>query len=301
MNKHITVAVANYGIGDALNQRAFLVSYCKQKNIPTSSIAIYTDKYWWMFKDLGFRKKFFKPNLKKLVPYRNFGLFDLPKTSNCPELDKCIAQNAKIEYSFETCVPFPQFDLPNIDLPENFITFNTGYGELSCLKGKPDFFCLKSWPIEYWEEFVAKIGVPCVQIGAGSSCVPVKGAALNLVNKLTIQQSAQVMRHAMFHVDMEGGLAILNQHLGKRSVCLFGPTAIQNQGREFNLNLSSNCCTPCYEWGGRAGRLFASKTMLLCGHRCMTNLKPDFVLDEINKSGWLKEVPKIEDFYMEVV
>ena len=101
MNKHITVAVANYGIGDALNQRAFLVSYCKQKNIPTSSIAIYTDKYWWMFKDLGFRKKFFKPNLKKLVPYRNFGLFDLPKTSNCPELDKCIAQNAQIKYSFE--------------------------------------------------------------------------------------------------------------------------------------------------------------------------------------------------------
>lgn len=299
MEHIITKAVATYGIGDALNQRAFLVSYCKQKHIPPKSISIYTDKYWWMFEHLGFKRTILKPRGPNMVAYRNFGIYDLPKTSNQPELDKCIAQNANIDYSFETCVLFPRFKPADIDLPEKFITFNTGYGELSCLKNNPDYFCLKSWPIEYWEEFVAKVGVPCVQIGGGPTCIPVKGSALNLVNKLTMQQSAEVMRKAMFHIDMEGGLAILNQHLGKRSVCLFGPTAIQNQGREFNLNLSSNCCAPCYEWGGRTGRLFASRTMLLCGHRCMANLKPDFVLDGINKKGWLDFCPEIESKYME--
>lgn len=294
----ITKACATFGIGDALNQRAFLVSYCKQKNIPTKAISIYTKKYWWMFKDLGFKRKFFKPNTKKLTAYRNFGLFDMPKTSNCYELDKNIAQNAKINYSFETCVPFPKFDISDIPLPERFITFNTGCGELSCLKGNPDFFCLKSWPNEYWAEFVDKIGVPCVQIGAGPSCTVIGHGSINLVDKLSIKQSIEVLRRSLFHVDMEGGLPILNQHLGKRSVVLFGATAIQNQGRSFNLNLSSNSCFPCYEWAGRTGRLFASRTKLICGHRCMMNLTPDYVIEQIHKSGWLETCPKIEEDFM---
>lgn len=294
----ITKAAATYGIGDALNQRAFLVSYCKQKNVPTKSIAIYTDKYWWMFEDLGFKRTILPPKKNELIPYRNFGLFDLPKTYEDQELDVCIAKNAGIIYDFETCVPFPNFKRPNVDLPDKFITINNGYGELSCVKKViPDAFCLKSWPDEYWEAFVRNIGVPCVQIGAGLSCKPIPGA-INLIDKLTIKQSAEVMRQALFHVDMEGGLPILNQHLGKRSVCLFGPTAIQNQGRSFNINLSSNSCLPCYEWAGRTGRLFASRSQLVCGHRCMTNLKPDYVIEQIQRTGWLKECPQIEEDFM---
>jgi len=295
----ITKAAAIYGIGDALNQRAFLVSYCKQKDIPRKSIAIYTEKYWWMFEGLGFKRMTLKPDKKKMVPYRNFGLYDLPKTYECEELDKCIAKNAGIVYDFETCVPLPEYKCSSLPLPKRFITFNTGYGEFS---GGPstikDAFCLKSWPNEYWTEFVRKIGVPCVQIGAGPSCTVIENGSINMVDKLSIKQSAEVLRRAMFHVDMEGGLAILNQHLGKRSVCLFGATAIQNQGRSFNLNLSSNSCFPCYEWGGRNGRLFASRSKLICGHRCMVELTPDYVIEQIHKSGWLEICPKIEEDFM---
>lgn len=299
--ERITKAAAVYGIGDALNQRAFLVSYCKQKKIAFRDIAIYTDKYWWMFEGIGFKRMILRPKKGELVPYRNFGLFDLPKTYNDEELDKCIAKNAQIDYSFETCVPFPEFKLPRLNLPEKFITFNTGCGQLSNIYHNQDFFCLKSWPTEYWEEFVAKIGIPCVQLGSGYTCTPVKGAALNLIDQLTLKQSAEVMRRGLFHIDMEGGLVILNQHLGKRSVVLFGPTAVQNQGREFNMNLCSNSCPPCYEWGGRTGRLFASKSMLICGHRCMRELKPDFVIEAIKKSVWLEYCPPIENKYMEVI
>ncbi len=276
-----------YGMGDSLNGRAFLVSYCKQKNIPTSSITIYTEKYWWMFEGLGFKRTLLKP--LGLYPYRNFGRYDLPRFFIPEKLDQCIAMNAQIQYSFDVCVPLPQYKLPDIKLPKRFITFNTGYGRLSGNPQDKNKVCMKSWPEEHWKSFVKNIGIPCVQIGSGLSCVPIPGAVLNLVDKLTIQESAEVMRRGLFHVDMEGGLAILNQHLGKKSVVLFGPTAIEQQGRSFNLNLRANVCQPCYEWGSnRYHNLYEDKNKLSCKVECMWQLKPDFVVSKIKESGWLQ-------------
>ena len=278
-----------YGMGDALNGRAFLVTYCQQKKIPTSSITIYTEKYWWMFENLGFKRGLNRRAFLGLYPYRNFGRYDLPKFFAPEKLDQCIAMNAQIQYDFDVCVPLPTYIPPKINLPKKFITFNTGYGEFS---GKPEekgIVCIKSWPDKYWEEFVKKIGVPCVQIGRGSSCSIIPGTHLNLVDKLTIQQSAEVMRKALFHVDMEGGLSILNQHLGKKSVVLFGPTAIEQQGRSFNLNLRSQTCQPCYEWGSKIhNKLYEYKTKLTCGVECMADLTPEFVISKIKESGWLQ-------------
>ena len=283
----ITKVSEIYGMGDALNGRAFLVTYCKQKNIPTSSITIYTEKYWWMFEGLGFKRTFTKP--MGLTPFRNFGRFDLNKFFTPDMLDQCIAMNAGIDYTFEVCVPLPNFPVPDIKLPKRFITFNTGYGELSGNQEKdPNMVCIKSWPDEYWEEFVKKIKIPCVQVGSGKSCTIIPGTKLNLVNKLSIQQSAEVMRKGLFHVDMEGGLAILNQHLGKKSVVLFGPTAIENQGRSFNLNISAKVCDPCYEWGKKKyNSLYSDRRKLSCNVECMSAIKPDLVVQKIKEAGWL--------------
>lgn len=284
----IKKASSIYGMGDALNQRAFLVTYCNQKNIPTSRIAIYTERYWWMFEGLGFTRGKFIEEFRNLVPYNNFGLYDMPKRFRVQELDKCIALNADIDFSFETIVPLPNFKPPEIELPEKFITFNTGFGDFSGKPGQKDIICLKSWPKEHWEEFVKKVGVHCVQIGGGPSCEIINGTELNLVDKLTIQESAEVMRKAMFHVDMEGGLPILNQHLGKKSVVLFGPTAIENQGRSFNLNIRNSLCPPCYEWGNqRMGYLYAKKDTLSCKAKCMREITPDLVIREIKKARWI--------------
>lgn len=281
----ITRANAIYGMGDALNGRAFLVTYCQQKRIPTSSITIYTKKYWWMFEGLGFKRA--EKDFMGLFPYRNFGRYDLPKFFKPTKLDKCIAMNAGIEYTFDVCVPLPHWETPKIKLPKRFITFNTGYGDLSGNPQNKNGICLKSWPKEHWEEFVKKIKIPCVQIGAGASCEIIPGTKLNLVNELTIQQSAEVMRKAMFHVDMEGGLAILNQHLGKRSVVLFGPTAPEQQGRSFNLNIRSNTCMPCYEWGSyKYHKLYEDKSKLPCGAKCMADLQPDLVVQKIKDNVW---------------
>ena len=92
------------------------------------------------------------------------------------------------------------------------------------------------------------------------------------------------MRKALFHIDMEGGLPILNQHLGKKSVVLFGATAIENQGRSFNLNLRANKCSPCYEWGdNKHKRLYYNKKELDCDIECMKALKPDYVIEKIKE------------------
>lgn len=283
------------GMGDALNQRAFLVAYCKQKNTPHSEIAVYTEKHWWMFEGMGFKQGVIRKQFGGLVAYRNFGFYDLQPTYDLDKLDENIAKNAGIEYNFDRCALLPRYQLPQMALPDKFITFNTGFGNLSGRPGNKDYICLKSWPKEYWTEFVRTIGVPCVQIGGGPSCEIIPGTYLNMVDKLTIQQSAEVMRRALFHVDMEGGLPILAQHLGKKSVVLFGPTAIENQGRSFNLNISANVCTPCYEWGTKAQkRLYSLKSQLKCGVRCMTELKPEYVISEIKKTDWLQNPTQIE-------
>ena len=211
------------GMGDALNQRAFLVAYCKQKNIPHSEIRIYTEKHWWMFEGMGFNRGLVRSDFKGLVAYRNFGFYDKQQLHFEDKLDRQMALNFGIDYKFEMCALLPRYQIPPMGLPEKFITFNTGFGNLSGRPGNKDYICLKSWPKEYWAEFVRTIGVPCVQIGGGPSCEIIPGTYLNLVDKLTIQQSAEVMRRALFHVDMEGGLPILAQHLGKKSVVLFGP------------------------------------------------------------------------------
>lgn len=281
------VNVNDCGMGDALNARAFITTYCDAKNIKRSSIKLYAIKHWWMFEGMGFTKSLNRYEFvgHNLTPFNNFGFYDLKKTDNSLELDVSIARSAGIDFSYETIVPLPKYDAPQINLPEKFITFNTGYNRMNL--NDPNFLCLKEWPLEYWEELISLIDIPCIQIGSGPTCKIAKNSYMNLVNKFTIKQSAEIMRKALFHIDIEGGLSVLNQHLGKKSVVLFGPTAIQNQGRSFNLNISSNTCEPCYEWGIKRKSLYTNKNVVRCNAHCMTDLKPEYVVEQIYKNKWL--------------
>lgn len=285
------------GIGDALNARSFLCEYCNQKNIQRRNISIYTEKYWWMFEGLGFSRGLVRMAFYGLTGYKNFGNYDLPKTIDMDKCDECIAKNAGIDYSFDVRTPFPDYGPHGFNLPEKYVTINTGYGDLSGRSIDPNYVCTKTWPIEHWNRLVELLNVPVVQIGKGRSCLPVKGVHINLVNLTTMYQTATIMRNALFHIDMEGGLSIYNQHLGGRSVVLFGPTAIENQGRSFNLNLRAGTCTPCYEWGTHKYPLCNRKENLPCGAHCMQDLKPEYVAKEIYKHKWLKrtltKTPKI--------
>lgn len=276
------------GLGDALNARAFLITYCKQKGIKQESIGIYTDSYWDLFKGTTFKRGLIRSAFGGLIGYKNFGNYDMPKTFEHDKCDLCIAKNAGIDFSFDTRVPFEWNTPLNYSLPKYFVTVHNGFGKFSGSANNSNKICTKAWNNKYWEELVLKIGVPCVQIGYGASCSPIKGVVTDFTNKLNIFQIAEVMKRALFHIDIEGGYVIFNQHLGGRSVVLFGPTAIENQGRSFNLNIRANTCTPCYEWGTHKYKLNMDKNRLPCKAHCMTDIKPDYVIEQIYKHGWLK-------------
>lgn len=275
------------GIGDALNARSFLVEYCNQKNLPRNQISIYTEKYWWMFEGMGFRRGLVRTDFRGLIGYKNFGNYNLPKNFDTDKCDLCIAKNSGINYTFDVRTPFPDYGPSGFKLPEKYITINTGYGQFSGKATNPEYVSIKSWPIEYWNKLVELLDIPVIQIGGGPSCKPVKGVAQNLVDRTSFRQTATILRGALFHIDMEGGLPIFNQHLGGKSVVLFGPTAIENQGRSYNLNLRAGTCIPCYEWGTHKYKLAMKKSELLCRAHCMTDLTPEYVVEKIYNKGWL--------------
>lgn len=296
MPKHILrIAAATWGMGDALNTRAFLLEYCRQKLIKRSHLFVFCrPRYEWMFANTGFWILKTGANRSRLVPYPNFGAFNLPKTSSNPHQDLCLAESAGISFSYSTVAPLPVFPFPEgIRLPDKYITINTGAGPFSW-SPDPDRVCIKAWPRDRWERFVSVIGVPCVQIGGGPSCFPVDGAVLDLRDRLTITESAEVMRRGLFHVDIEGGLPILNQHLGKKSVVLFGPTHPDQQGRSFNLNIRDTGCEACYEWGSRKYKVLSvRKSQLPCGAHCMADIDPVRVAERICDAGWLSGDPQV--------
>lgn len=279
------------GIGDALNARSFLVAYCEQKRYGRDAITIYSPNHWWMFDGMGFKRSLDRRLFRHLVPYKNFGNYDLTKLHDIDKADECIAKNAGINYRFENITSLPEYGNLDIPLPEKFITFNTGYGELSGDPTNPDYVCTKAWPIENWEKLIFMLeaaGIACVQIGSGPSSKPVQAATKSYVNLLSLQGTSMVMRKAMFHIDIEGGLVIMAQHVGRKAVVLFGPCAVENQGRSFNMNIRCTDCPPCYEWdGNRLPTLCVPKKELKCKAHCMTDIKPEYVFDRLKEKAWI--------------
>ena len=281
----INRASADFGMGDALNMRAFLITYCQQKHIRRNSIWVYAPKHWWMFEREGFLRGTRVKEFSNLTPYKNFGCINIKKRQEFLKLDVCISKNTGVNYTFDTVVPLPNYPMPNVQLPSEFITFNTGNG--CCDPNDRSKLCTKTWPIEHWEKLIKLIDIPCVQIGSGPSCTHIPGAAVDLVDKLTIKQSAEVLRRAKFHIDIEGGLPILNQHLGKKSVVLFGPTSIHQQGRSMNLNIAAGTCNPCYEWVDSKYDLCVPRDQLKCNKHCMYDLTPELVINKMKEAAFL--------------
>lgn len=273
------------GMGDNINARAFLLTYSEQKNIPTNQIKVITP-FPEIFEGDGFLLNP-KGTYGRSILYRNFGFFiNIPKKYNIIKCDECLAKNAGIDFSFDVIKPL-NWERQNLDfeLPEKFVTVNYGHYGYAMDNKK---VCIKMWPLNYWDELVSKLDIPVVQIGKGKYCKDIKGTALNLVGKLSLKQSAEVLRRAMFHIDIEGGLVYVNQHLGGKSVVLFGPCAIENQGRSFNLNLRNSTCAPCYEWKNpKTQNLYMNKSALRCGNKCMLDLTPDYVIQKIHDEKWL--------------
>lgn len=142
----------------------------------------------------------------------------------------------------------------------------------------------KLWPLTYYEDLVSRLKkrfphVKIVQIGAGSGFSRIEGIDLNLVGKTSLDQTKTLLKHALLHIDGEGGLVHLRHILNGVSAVFFGPTNPKIFAYDNNLNFRSSVCADSCEWvtgSWTEGCLRGFETPL-----CMQSLTPDKIFAPI--------------------
>ena len=105
----------------------------------------------------------------------------------------------------------------------------------------------KDWKKEAWRELSAgikdELKLQIVEVGAGKTRVasPLVRGSINLVNKLSILQSAEVIRRARFFIGVDSGPAHLANALQVPGVVLLGRHGFFRQYMPFNGFFASTC------------------------------------------------------------
>lgn len=160
-----------------------------------------------------------------------------------------------------------------------FITIGTGVDQYHTAK-KYQHRSTKQWTPPYWEDLVEKLtslGLLVVQLGTQyDEPLPY---ALNLLGMTTFREAAALIKQALCHISVEGGLVWSAKAVGTRAVVLFGPTDRDFFGLPENRNLSAALpCSPC--WWRTENWMFACPE----GYdrpRCMDALTPNLVFQEV--------------------
>ena len=160
---------------------------------------------------------------------------------------------------------------------QNYITINTGNGT-----NKDSVAVAKSWPKERFQKVsnmfkerypnikIVQIGLPEESkiIGADKYFM---GESFGLV--------AEILRNAIFHLDIEGGLVHLASQIGTKCIVLFGPTLTEYNAYENNINIKVGDCHGCYSLyldNNRCARNMKEP-------ECMYNITPEIVMECIDK------------------
>lgn len=152
-------------------------------------------------------------------------------------------------------VPDNRLDLPSSDKEyqklqaayPSYITFNTGFDESFPLSSRTT---TKSYPVEHWTRLIAAIhqeypDLGIVQVG-GKNSLPIAGADINLAGRTTLEECAGILKHAVLHLDTEGGLVHVCASLGVQSAVLFGPTNLEYFAYPQNINIRNSRCPDCW-------------------------------------------------------
>lgn len=95
------------------------------------------------------------------------------------------------------------------------------------------------------------LGYLTVQLGMAHEPL-IKGVGIDLRGRLTVRESAAVLKIALCFLGVEGGLVHMAKAVGTPSIVCFGPTPAPFFGYEENINISKEDCTPCWwttrEW-----------------------------------------------------
>ena len=139
----------------------------------------------------------------------------------------------------------------------------------------------KSWPKKNFEKIVEMIknkysDIEIVQIGAdGAECL--SGADRTFLGK-SFSLVSNILKNALLHIDIEGGMVHFATNLGTKCIVLFGPTQVEYYGYEQNINIKAGDCHNCYG-------LYSDVNMCARGMEkpeCMYSITPEIVFKAVN-------------------
>jgi Glycosyltransferase family 9 (heptosyltransferase) len=134
---------------------------------------------------------------------------------------------------------------PRIDL-EPFITVHEGYDQT---QNAVPYRSTKNWNLRSWGNLTKDIRmafpeVKIVQLGS-KTARPIEGVTHDFSGRLRLDQSFNILRRSLLHIDGDSGLVHAAHALGVRSVVLFGSTPAKFFGYEENVNIEPNECGGC--------------------------------------------------------
>lgn len=130
-----------------------------------------------------------------------------------------------------------------------YITVNTGANEEYMRKPST-----RSWEYGHWIKLISVLrkslptDVRIVRMGLACSGEDTK-AHIDLAGKTSVEQAKVLLKHAMLHIDYEGGLVHVRHVVdGGPSVVLHGPTSVERYGYEENIAIRTIDCPKACEW-----------------------------------------------------
>lgn len=165
---------------------------------------------------------------------------------------------------------------------KKFITVNREVGLAGVIEST------KLWPMDYYRQLVAMIkheypSYQIIEVGYG------KGERLgntdkNLAGKTSLEEIKVILKHALLHIDSEGGLIYLRHALKGGPSCVFyGPTSPQVYGYSENISLCSNACPIHCECYSRTWQ----KKCLRNNFVCMKTILPETAFKKIKETHLL--------------
>lgn len=156
-----------------------------------------------------------------------------------------------------------------------YITLN--YGNATVKEAKK---VAKMWPYEYFVKMVAMFkekysGINVVQVSGGRT-TKIEGIHCFLQDK-EFELVAHILKNAIFHIDIEGGLVHIASQLGTKCFVLFGPTSREYFGYDDNVNIIAGTCHNCCG---------LYRDLYICARgmdepECMYSITPEYVMERI--------------------
>ncbi len=157
-----------------------------------------------------------------------------------------------------------------------YITINYGNGDSRDIS-----LVAKAWPLYRFSQFVRlfKKEYPAIKvIQLGDKGVDlIEGTDYQIMGK-SLELVKYVLKGALLHIDIEGGLVHLASQLGTKCAVLFGPTDVRYYGYRNNINISVGNCHNCcylYNQGNRCARDMKEP-------ECMYSITPEIVMEHVD-------------------